>query len=92
MHNNAPEDQERIHELLQDLLTTEGEVLTSWGIVFEAQGESTSFGYWHGPIGTPIWRSRGLYSQAICYIDAETIHQELHSCADPDDEDEGEPV
>lgn len=90
MNTNPPEDQERIHELLQELLVSEGEVLTSWGIVFEGQGEGAPyFGYWHGPSGTPIWRSRGLYSQAISYIDAETIHQELHSCEqEPPEEEE----
>lgn len=86
---NPPENQERIHELLQDILIPEGEVLTTWCICFEAQGpQGLYFGYWHGPEGIPPWRSRGLHSQAISYMDAETVHHELHSCEDDTPPDE----
>lgn len=79
------EDQERLHELLQELLIPEGEVLTTWTIAFEAQGpENPYFGYWHGPFGIPPWRSRGLHSQALAYMDAEVLHAELHACDDQD--------
>lgn len=79
---NPPADQEKIHELLQEILVPEGEVLTTWCICFEAQGENLYFGYWHGPANIPPWRSRGLHAQAIAYMDAEVIHQELHSCTE----------
>lgn len=82
------EDQERLHELLQEILIPDGEVLTTWTIAFEAQGAATYFGYFHGPQGIPPWRSRGLHSQAIAYMDAEIVHAELHSCEDePEDPD-----
>lgn len=87
MSSNPPADQEKIHELLQELLVGEGEVLTTWAIAFEADnGEKMYFGYWHGPQGIPPWRSRGLHAQAIAYQDAEVMHAELHSCDDEPEE------
>lgn len=86
---NPPADQEKIHEILQDILVPEGEVLTTWCIAFEADnGETMYFGYWHGPSRIPPWRSLGLHQQAINYMNAETIHAELHSCEDQPPEEE----
>jgi hypothetical protein len=80
------EDQERLHDLLQEELIPDGEVLTTWTIAFEAQGpQGLYFGYWHGPIGIPPWRSLGLHAQAMNYMQAETTHAELRSYEVPED-------
>lgn len=85
-----PEEQERIHEALQNLLLKDGGVMTHFSICYEAQGPegNTYMGYWHGPSGIPPWRSRGLAHQMLAYMDAEIVHAELHSCEEGEEEDE----
>lgn len=79
----APEI-EKIHEGLQDLVVRPGHVMTHFALIYEAQAPDGSIymGYWLGPEGIPVWRSRGLVNQVISYMDAEVVHEELHSCTE----------
>lgn len=80
------ERQEEIHEALQKILG--GDVLTSWALVYEAvDTESVYFGQISGPEGILPWRTRGLLSQAMAYLNAETVAGEIDDF-EPEESDE----
>lgn len=72
--------QDDIHEAIQRLVVDDsgGGLLTSWCICYEAiDGDNGSFGYVNGPTGQFPWRTRGMYHQALAYMDAEVNAAEL---------------